>query len=212
MRLVAPPTKACFVVLQSFEPLHVGMSFSTNSSWCYPALKYSIHYCCLFILSVNHSQIPTYLAPVYDMSIDAYSAYNKPLSITHWLQNAQVHDFENQKSNWNLKPWESLVFCIFFLNILTQVKEDIIIIIDPDCAFINRYEINFRCWCERNEGSAYLRGWAAPLDLCNIWLSYRISRPVEQGEPIAAQGYYTFDDPKSIGENLIPYFKFIHWR
>jgi hypothetical protein len=48
-------------------------------------------------------------APQYDYSIDNYVAYNKPLSITHWLQT-------------------------------TQVKEDVIIVADPDCAYINKMD------------------------------------------------------------------------
>ena len=30
------------------------------------------------------------MAPKYDYNIDAYSAYNKPLAITHWLQNTKA--------------------------------------------------------------------------------------------------------------------------
>jgi hypothetical protein len=45
----------------------------------------------------------------YDYGIDSYVAYNKPLSITHWLQT-------------------------------TQVKEDVIIVADPDCAYINKMD------------------------------------------------------------------------
>jgi len=55
-------------------------------------------------------EVPTHIAPQYDYRIDSYVAYNKPLSITHWLQT-------------------------------TEVKEDIIIIIDPDCAYINKMDI-----------------------------------------------------------------------
>ena len=34
--------------------------------------------------------MPTHVAPKYDYNIDAYSAYNKPLAITHWLQNTKA--------------------------------------------------------------------------------------------------------------------------
>jgi hypothetical protein len=44
-------------------------------------------------------QVPTHIAPVYDYSIDRYTAYNKPLAITHWLQNTQVQQLEAPRSS-----------------------------------------------------------------------------------------------------------------
>ena len=77
-------------------------------------------------------EVPTHIAPQYDYAIDQYVAYNKPLSITHWLQT-------------------------------TDVKEDIIIVADPDCAYISK-------------------------------LDYA----VDEGSPIATQGYYSFKSKTSI--------------
>ena len=77
-------------------------------------------------------EVPTHVAPAYDYGIDQYVAHNKPLSITHWLQTADV-------------------------------KEDIIIVADPDCALISKVDI-----------------------------------AVEEGSPVATQGYYTFQSTKSI--------------
>ena len=51
-------------------------------------------------------EVPTHLVPEYDYGIDSYVAYNKPLSITHWLQT-------------------------------TKVTEDVIIVLDPDCALVH---------------------------------------------------------------------------
>ena len=82
-------------------------------------------------------EVPTHIAPQYDYSIDNYVAYNKPLSITHWLQT-------------------------------TDVKEDVIIIADPDCAYINK-------------------------------LDY----PVDEGSPIATQGYYSFKSKTSVEYQVI---------
>ena len=36
------------------------------------------------------AEVPTHIAPQYDYSIDQYVAYNKPLSIAHWLQTTKV--------------------------------------------------------------------------------------------------------------------------
>lgn len=38
------------------------------------------------------NEVPTWVSPQYDFSKDSYVAYNKPLSITHWLQNAKPEE------------------------------------------------------------------------------------------------------------------------
>ncbi|EKX44726.1 hypothetical protein GUITHDRAFT_109505 [Guillardia theta CCMP2712] len=44
-------------------------------------------------------EVPTHIAPQYDYRIDSYVAYNKPLSITHWLQTTEgYYSFKDENS------------------------------------------------------------------------------------------------------------------